>query len=339
MTPGASRIPGPALRPFVRRLWVSDENAPASVARERVLPAGGVYLVFRLTPDPLRVFDGAEDPVGHAVAHSVVGGLRTSCYLRDVSRPLRTVGAELHPAAAELLLGAPAELVAGRHTPLAELWGPPAHQARQRLLETEPPPRQLDLLESLLAVRLRGAAAASSGDHARRQAMVAWALGRFSARHPVGQVVRDSGLSHRRFIELFRRTVGLPPKLYCRILRFQRVLAEGALRPDASPVDLALACGYSDQAHFNREFRGFAGLSPGRYRALSPAWSHHLPVGAAGARVNFVQDGQPPGGQSGPWHELAKDAHPEPIPDRRARRPGQQPVVHQAPGRPEPRGR
>jgi AraC-like DNA-binding protein len=90
--------------------------------------------------------------------------------------------------------------------------------------------------------------------------------------------VKESGYSHRRFIELFRRTLGLTPKLYCRVLRFQEALERGAATRAASWVDVALDAGYSDQAHFNREFLEFAGVTPGQYREISPAFSHHVAI-------------------------------------------------------------
>jgi transcriptional regulator GlxA family with amidase domain len=54
---------------------------------------------------------------------------------------------------------------------------------------------------------------------------------------------------------LFRRAVVLTPKVYTRVLRFQRTLQQMATDPRASCAALALAVGYSDQPHFNREFR------------------------------------------------------------------------------------
>ena len=105
---------------------------------------------------------------------------------------------------------------------------------------------------------------------------IAHALGRFAVDTDVGEVVEETGYSHRRFIGLFHAAVGLTPKRYCRVLRFRRALERVT---DETPwVDVALAAGYSDQPHFNREFREFTGVSPERYRRVSPAGSHHVPI-------------------------------------------------------------
>lgn len=73
------------------------------------------------------------------------------------------------------------------------------------------------------------------------------------------------GLSQRRFIQVFAAEVGLTPKLYCRVQRFHKArgLVLNVDAPDWAQV--ALACGYFDQSHLIRDFREFAGLSPGNY--------------------------------------------------------------------------
>jgi AraC-like DNA-binding protein len=275
----SSRSPGPALRPFVKTLWASDgagEPRADGADRERVLPTGSMHLVFRLSDHPLRLFQGANDRTGHAVAHDVVGGARATFYVRDISRPVRSVGAQLHPGAAALLLGVPADELAGRHTPLGDIWGRAAAEARERLLEAGSPAQQLDVLESLLAARLPRI----RGVHP----VVAHALGRFATTSDVRMVVNESGYSHRQFIALFRRAVGLTPKRYCRVLRFQDVLARIAAGPADSWADVVLAAGYSDQPHFNREFRELTGMSPGQYRQIAPASAHHVPIPASRPR-------------------------------------------------------
>ncbi len=268
-----TRTPRPILRPFVKSLWAMDESTcpPAVVAdRERVLPTGMMHLVFRLSDHPLRLFESDQDHIGHTLGHTIVGGARSAHYIRDISAQGASVGAQLLPGASEVLLGVPAGELAQRHTLLEDLWGRSAAEMRERLCETQSRERRLDLFESLLAARLPRI-------HGLHPA-VAHALEQFASTSDVSETVRQTGYSHRRFIALFSRSVGLTPKLYCRILRFQNALELSAAHPTLSSVELALEAGYSDQAHFSRQFREFAGVTPGEYHQLSPSSPNHVPV-------------------------------------------------------------
>ena len=107
---------------------------------------------------------------------------------------------------------------------------------------------------------------------------VARALQQLGSANTIHEVVRQSGHSHRRFITLFSRAVGLTPKTYCRVLRFQRVLRRARTGGLTSLIDLAVAGGYSDQPHFTREFRELTGVTPTEYRLAAPRAAHHVPV-------------------------------------------------------------
>ena len=264
----------PGLRPFVKRLWFADESARAGkgvAAREHVLPTGMMSLVFRVSDHPLRLFD-TDNHVGRTIGHAIVGGARTSFYVRDISQPTRSVGAQLHPGAAEFLLGAPAGELAEQHTRLDDLWGcAAAHEARERLALASTPDTALDLLQTLLIARLPRVRAIHPA--------VAHALARFATTGNVNAVVGESGYCHRRFIALFRESVGLAPKVYCRIARLQTAIDQIASDAAMSWADLAALSGYSDQPHFTRDFRAFTGLTPAIYRRIKPAATHHVPIG------------------------------------------------------------
>jgi AraC-like DNA-binding protein len=246
----------------------SEAAAPGS-RKEHVVPTGSMHLVFRLSDDPLRLYTDDADIEGTLLSTAVVGGARTRFYIREVSRPLHSVGAQLRPGCALLLFGAPAGELAERHTALEDLWGPRVSAARDRLGEAASPAQRLDAFEDLLAERLPLV-------HGLHPA-VARALQQLPGATRVHEVVEQSGYSHRRFVELFVQAVGLTPKAYSRVQRFQRAL-EHASGADASLCDIAAAAGYSDQSHFNREFRDCVGVTPTEYRTIAPRFRHHVPV-------------------------------------------------------------
>jgi AraC-like DNA-binding protein len=269
------RLPIPALRPFLARLWASEDADAAApgCGRERLLPTGAMHLAIRVAGDPVRVFDGPDDAAGRAMGRAVVGGARAAPYLRDRSPGARSVGAMLRPGAARLLFGASAGELAGRHTALADLWGDAAVATLSERLALEgDPARRLELLEALLAARLPRVTALHPA--------VAEALARLPS-EAVATVVARTGRSHRHVVALFRDAVGLAPKAYARVLRFQRAAA--ALRGSPAPVaEVALACGYADQAHLGREFLALAGVPPARFRRLATPFPNHLPLVPSG---------------------------------------------------------
>ena len=92
------------------------------------------------------------------------------------------------------------------------------------------------------------------------------------------EVARQVNLSQRRFIELFRNEVGMTPKLFCRVQRFQNVIHSIEQKSEAEVdwVDVALSHGYSDQSHFIHDFRGFSGLTPSEYLPLRTDSLNHV---------------------------------------------------------------
>ena len=278
-----TRPPPPHLQPFIKLLWASTpDGAPAERpgAREHVLPTGGMHLVFRLSGPPLKLFGAPGDVHGQTCGYAIVGGARAAFYMRDISVATRSVGAQLQPGAARALLGAPEDALAGRHTPLDALWGvQQADEALERVHAAGSLERQLTVFEALLTRRV--IASPSAGLHGLHPA-IASTLGPLARENPsIAGLVTRSGYSHRRFIALFRGAIGLSPKEYARVMRFDRALALAA-DPARNWADTALAAGYSDQAHLSREFSALAGLSPQAWRQTGAASPRHVPAAATG---------------------------------------------------------
>ena len=261
------------LRPFISLVWAGADTATeqyAQTALEHVLPTGAMHLVIRLTDDPLRIYDSSDDPIGQSVGDSIIGGARSRFYVREMAAPSCSVGAVLRASVAYLLFGVGADELAGRHTSLTDLWGGSARSLRERLLETPTADERLAVFESALAARLPQVRLMHPA--------IAAALHDMHSIESVEAAVRRGGISHRHFIELFRRSIGLTPKSYMRVARFQYALQYFERDHPMSLAQIAAQAGYSDQSHFNRDFLEFSGVTPAAYQQIRPRELNHLPI-------------------------------------------------------------
>src|SRR5262249_14704 len=94
----------------------------------------------------------------------------------------------------------------------------------------------------------------------------------------IRQVQNETGYAAKRFIELFSGSVGLTPKVYSRIQRFQAVIKRVARGDQVDWADVALDGGYCYQSHLNREFPAFAGITPARYQPVAKDGPSHIAV-------------------------------------------------------------
>jgi AraC-like DNA-binding protein len=88
------------------------------------------------------------------------------------------------------------------------------------------------------------------------------------ARIRVRELVGATGWSHRHLVARFRDEIGLPPKAFTRIARFEAAFARMETLPSVRWPEFALDAGYADQAHLIRDFRALAGATPTEVRRL-----------------------------------------------------------------------
>lgn len=291
------RAPHPALAGLVRSIWLNGagtQPAPATSAREWMMPTGQMHLVLRLAGPAIGVFDHPADSDPRNMGHAVINGARASMYVKAVSADSASIGVRLRPGAAQALLGLPAYALAGQHVGLDDVWGPAANLMREQLLAMTSPQDTLRCFEMLLLQRLKDQSGVASRS---AHPAVLMGLGQLPAGASVEEVARHSGYSQRQFSRLFSEAVGLAPRVYTRVRRFQKALNLMQSPWAARLSDVACDAGYSDQPHFNRDFRAFSGMTPEQYRAARPVAVNHVPVAApptCRGDVHFVQD-RPPG--------------------------------------------
>ncbi len=265
-------VPGPPLDRFIALLWYAETSALAH-PRERVLPYGAVDWLINLDSAPLPRLDAAGRRCGSHRA-GILQGACSRPTLIDTSRPAWLLAVHFKPGGAFPFLPMPQSELLDSGCGLELLGARDVERLRERAAEAPDAAARFALLEDFLRARLlRPLALHPAVDFALAE------LDRDPNR-ALDAIVARSGWSARRFRQVFRQQVGLPPKLYARIMRFQRLLRSAFGRPRVDWTRLALAAGYSDQAHCIRDFRGFTGMTPGAWRRAAPTNLQHVPVGA-----------------------------------------------------------
>lgn len=268
--------PCAALAPLVQCYWSLEGHAPASAGRPGLQPPP----TRRVLPDGC--VDVLVDLDARAPEARVVGAMQQAV-LVPLAGPVSVLGVRFRPGGAGPLLRLALDAVTDGDALLLDVWGHAGAELAPRLLEAGSLTARVRLLERVLLERL--ARHGSTPD-----AMVASVVSRVLAARgvvPVRALEAVAGVGERQLERRFRAAVGLTPKVLCRVVRLQHVLARvsAARRPDTR-VDwagLALEGGYCDQAHLAREVRALVGTTP-------TAWVREQDTSPE--HVGSVQDGE-----------------------------------------------
>lgn len=249
-----SRDPDRRLRDHVTRFCGYREQGDRPL-RRRELPSTDVVVVLSFGPS----IDVSDPAAGAALVRrtSFVAGLDPRPSTTEHDGRQLGLQLDLTPLGAFAFLGVPPGELAGTVLDLEEVLGRHGPLLVERLHEAPGWESRFELLERTILERVEAGRPASPD--------VAWAWRRLretDGRLPIGELARELHCSRRHLTARFREQVGLPPKTFARLLRFDR--AARRLRADGAPslAEIAFQCGYSDQAHFNRDFREFSGWTP-----------------------------------------------------------------------------
>lgn len=263
------RVPVAPLNQCIRTLWYAQApNVPHR--RERVLPGGHVQVILNLARDFL--LDCPESAPEKRMAPSLIVGARSVYEIVDSSDMADLIGIVFQPGGFAPFASDAVDVFSNQSISLDDVWGRPARELRDRLRETPSPEAKFRVLEDFLLQTFMSRICGHM--------LVQFALSRFeqdSAASRVKEVAQETGWSLRYFSQIFREHVGLSPKVWCRIQRFQRAVQQLHEGVDLAWAELALDCGYYDQSHFANEFRAFSGIDATSYCAKKTVWANHIP--------------------------------------------------------------
>ena len=247
-------LPGPGLggcTQSARCIWFSKNMS--TPIRRRELPSPYLTMIVGLG-DPLVLV--GRDPGGDRSLSSFVSGLQNESTVTQRHGLQRGVHVDLPPLAAYTLIGVPVSQLTDQVVDLPAVLG----RGTTELVETLAAARNSrdafrELRTTLVARMVRGPQPTPA---------VAWVCQQLRSSHGsarIDDLVKRTGFSHRHLAARFREQVGMTPKAFARVLRFDHSVT--LLRRDRpSLASVAAAAGYYDQSHLNRDFRAMAASSP-----------------------------------------------------------------------------
>jgi AraC-like DNA-binding protein len=262
--------PKPPLDAFVRTLWYARSPIPAC-HRERVLPSGCLQIVINLAANHLTDC-GPDGSLTRPMAPAIVAGIRSTGEIIDGADLTELMGILFQPGGSSPFFACPVDIFRDSQIPLDDVWQNDRGSLRDRLCSATTPRAKFLVLEQVLL--------AHSSGRLQRNPAVDFALKQFFA--PGGLSIAAAagqiGLSERRFSQIFSRDVGVTPKLFCRIQRFRYAVRQMNAGHPPRWAELAMECGYYDQAHFANDFHAFSGIAPSAYLANRGVWQGHVKI-------------------------------------------------------------
>lgn len=248
-------VPSPHLAEYVKCFWSLEQSkSQVSEAPEPVVPDGCLEIVFNLADRFQRFL--ADLTVETQAASIVAGQMRKSVLIKPTGN-VKLFGIRFRSSGAYPFFDFSLYELTDRIESLDSVLGTEGRVIEEQINEAATFAECVGIIETFLTKRLVENKK-FDGTLIRAAEIIVENDGMMS----VGGVARIVGVSERRLERKFKQKIGVSPKLFSRIIRFQNILKALKETGTDDVLDTALTFGYFDQPHMIREFKEFSGKSP-----------------------------------------------------------------------------
>ncbi|MEJ8819984.1 helix-turn-helix domain-containing protein [Lacibacter sp. H407] len=250
-------IPHPLLQEFVQCIMLVhaevDPDAPAVICPYPPTPQNSLFFYIN---DRIKVqLEGTDTYIEQP--RSVIVGPQLNRVRIDVDHDHKAVRVGFHPGGLHRLLGLSlADMIDGSYD-AEDVFGAELKELNNKLQEADGFDAIKDVVEHFLLQKVKSLKQVLPFDQAMLE------LVRSEGSISIEKIASLACLSLRQFERVSKERIGLPPKLFARIIRFSKAYRIRESSPDISWTKIAHECNYFDQMHLIRDFKQFAGVAPG----------------------------------------------------------------------------
>jgi AraC-like DNA-binding protein len=247
--------PAPALRQFIRYYCQLEADLAGTTVLQPVPARSPQVLEFTFgTPYEFHSFTRGQLEPTHSIA--VVGAQTCRAGYLAIRGQVEAFTIVFQPAGLQLLSPLPAESVTGNHFEGEAILGRGIAELRCRLEDAGSFGARVQAANIYLCRQRSSLDSLSCIARAATEVILSDGCVR------VSELANKTGIGIRQFERRFRHEIGITPKLYARIVRFEAALQRKAAKPGTLWTDIACDLGYHDQMHMVHDFNHLAGTSP-----------------------------------------------------------------------------
>jgi len=239
---------------------------------DRYLPNGNIEIIIDLTATPKHIYDNYTLQTIQTCRNSWISGLRESFITIPSGLDAEMFIIEFRKGQAYPFLDRPLTEITGQVVDGDLVLPKIFSHLREALLDQPSPTAMFALAEEWLTEHFE--LSINPFVHFAVSSILA-----SPSTLTIKSIADRTGYSSKHFIRIFTDHVGLTPKRFLRIIRFQKAIRDIGTKGNVHWTSLALDCGYYDQAHFISDFRRFSGFTPLEYMKRKGDWQNYIPVG------------------------------------------------------------
>jgi len=261
--------PSKPLEKYIKYYWTLEHAGTSNPpGPERIFPDGCVELMFHYG-DVFRKYIGGDEV--YTQSKSFIHGQLKHFIEVEPTGKIGTLSIRFTPAGLHRFLPINIDDITERDVSVADLWGRSGTLLEEQIMEAPATAVRIKIVENFLVERLTFV-------H-NRQDIIGHCVCAISTSRGFVSIEKLSGdlnIGKRHLERKFLNAVGLPPKLFTRIIRFQHALNVLDKRPKGTLTELAYDMGFYDQSHFIKDFKEFTGLNPKQYFVSDLEFAKHL---------------------------------------------------------------